>query len=95
MAVIVNPTYKLAEILFRFDQLVIDGIVNGAGKLTLALAWLNEKFDIYVVDGAVNGTGYVSMFFGRNIRKTQTGQLQTYALVVFLGAVVFIFIKLI
>jgi len=35
------------------------------------------------------------MFIGRNLRKIQTGQLQTYALVVFLGAVVFIFIKLI
>ena len=26
------PTYKLSEFLFRFDQIVIDGIVNGAGK---------------------------------------------------------------
>ncbi|OGC94768.1 MAG: hypothetical protein A2W25_03130 [candidate division Zixibacteria bacterium RBG_16_53_22] len=95
MAVIVNPTYRLSEFLFTFDQLVIDGMVNGAGKLTLALSWLHEKFDTYVVDGAVNGAGYMSMFFGRNIRKTQTGQLQTYALVVFLGAVVFIFIMLI
>jgi len=95
MATIINPTYKLASFLFRFDQLVIDGIVNGAGKLTMALSWLHEKFDIYVVDGAVNGAGYISMFFGRNMRKIQTGQLQTYALVVFLGAVVFIFIKLI
>ena len=95
MAVIVDPTYKLSEFLFKFDQLVIDGIVNGAGKLTLVLSWLNERFDTYVVDGAVNGAGYMSMFFGRHIRKIQTGQLQTYALVVFLGAVVFIFIKLI
>jgi NADH-quinone oxidoreductase subunit L len=95
MAAIVNPTYKLAEFLFRFDQVIIDGVVNGAGKVTLALSWLNELFDIYVVDGAVNGAGYISMFFGKNIRKMQTGQLQTYALVVFLGAVVFLFIKLI
>jgi NADH-quinone oxidoreductase subunit L len=95
MAAIVNPTYKLSSFLFRFDQLVIDGMVNGAGKFTMFLSWAHHLFDTYVVDGAVNGAGYVSMFFGRNIRKTQTGQLQTYALVVFLGAVVFIFIKLI
>jgi NADH-quinone oxidoreductase subunit L len=95
MAIIINPTYKLADFLFRFDQVAIDGLVNGAAKVTLALSWLNEIFDTYVVDGAVNGAGYISVFFGKNIRKIQTGQLQTYALVVFLGAVVFMFIKLI
>lgn len=95
MAAVVNPTYKLADILFRFDQIVIDGAVDGAAKVTLALSWLSELFDIYVVDGAVNGAGYISVFFGKNIRKIQTGQLQTYALVVFLGAVVFLFIKFI
>jgi NADH-quinone oxidoreductase subunit L len=78
MATVINPTYWFMEVLFKFDQLVIDGIVNGFGKV-----------------GAVNGAGYISMFFGRHIRKIQTGQLQTYALVVFLGAVVFMFIKLI
>jgi NADH-quinone oxidoreductase subunit L len=95
MAAIVNPTYKLADFLFGFDQIIIDGIVNGAARVTLALSWLNEIFDTYVVDGAVNGAGYISIFFGKNIRKIQTGQLQTYALVIFLGAVVFMFIKLI
>jgi NADH-quinone oxidoreductase subunit L len=95
MAVIVNPTYKLTEFLFKFDLLIIDGMVNGAGKLTLFFSWIHEVFDTYVVDGAVNGAGYISMFFGRHIRKIQTGQLQTYALVVFIGAVVFMFIKLI
>ncbi len=95
MAAVVNPTYRLAEFLFRFDQVIIDGIVNGAGHVTLALSWIHERFDIYVVDGAVNGAGYLSMFIGRHIRKLQTGQLQTYALWVFFGAVVFMFIKLI
>jgi NADH-quinone oxidoreductase subunit L len=95
MAVVVNPTYRLSEYLFKFDLYVIDGIVNGSAKLTLLLSWLYERFDTYVVDGAVNGAGYLSMFFGRNIRRIQTGQLQTYALVVFLGAVVLIFMKLI
>jgi len=95
MATVINPTYRFMEFLFKFDQLVIDGIVNGFGKATLFTSWIHERFDTYVVDGAVNGTGYASMFFGRHIRKIQTGQLQTYALFVFLGVVVFMFIKLI
>lgn len=95
MATIINPTYWLMEILYTFDQRVIDGAVNGAGKITLLVAWLHEMFDIYVVDGTVNGLGYISIFFGKHIRKIQTGQLQTYALFVFLGAVVFMFIRLI
>ena len=95
MATVINPTYWFMEFLFKFDLLVIDGIVNGFGKVTLFTSWIHERFDTYVVDGAVNGAGHMSMFFGRHIRKIQTGQLQTYALFVFLGVVVFIFIKLI
>ena len=95
MATIVNPVYALMEKLFRFDQIVIDGAVNGAGRLTLLWSWVKERFDTIVVDGAVNGTGYLSLAAGRLIRKTQTGQLQTYALVIFLGAVVLIFMKFI
>jgi NADH-quinone oxidoreductase subunit L len=95
MATIIKPTYWLMELLFKFDLLIIDGIVNGFGKVTLFTSWIHERFDTYVVDGAVNGAGYMSMFFGRHVRKIQTGQLQTYALFIFLGAVVFMFIKLI
>jgi NADH-quinone oxidoreductase subunit L len=95
MATIVNPTYRLMEILFKFDMVVIDGMVNGVGKLTLLWSWAKERFDTIVVDGAVNGVGYLSLAMGRAIRKTQTGQLQTYALVIFLGAVILIFMKFI
>lgn len=95
MTIIINPTYWLMEILFKFDQIVIDGMVNGVGKLTLLWSWAKERFDTYVVDGAVNGLGYMSLSMGRAIRKTQTGQLQTYALVIFLGAVILIFMKFI
>jgi NADH-quinone oxidoreductase subunit L len=95
MRVLINPTYKFSEFLFRFDQVVIDGIVNGTGKLTLLWSWTQEWFDTHVVDGAVNGSGYLSLAMGKAIRRTQTGQLQTYALVVFIGAVILIFVKFI
>jgi len=95
MATIINPVYYLMEKVFRFDLVVIDGAVNGAGKLTLWWSWAKERFDTYVIDGAVNGAGYLSLAAGRFFRKTQTGQLQTYALVIFLGAVVLIFWKII
>jgi len=94
-AVIINPVYNLMEKMFRFDLAVIDGAVDGVGKLTLWWSWAKERFDTIVVDGAVNGLGYLSLGMGNIIRKTQTGQLQTYALVVFLGAVVLIFMKFI
>jgi NADH-quinone oxidoreductase subunit L len=95
MATIVNPVYNLMEKLFRFDLAVIDGAVNGVGKLTLWWSWAKERFDTYIVDGAVNGAGWVSLAMGKAFRKIQTGQLQTYALVIFLGAVVLIFWKFI
>jgi len=93
MATIINPVYYIMEKVFRFDVLVIDGAVNGVGKLTLLWSRAKERFDTYVIDGAVNGAGYLSLAMGRIIRKTQTGQLQTYALVIFLGAIILIFMK--
>jgi NADH-quinone oxidoreductase subunit L len=63
--------------------------------MTLWWSWAKERFDTIIVDGAVNGAGYISLALGKAIRRTQTGQLQTYALVIFIGAVILIFMKFI
>lgn len=83
------------EKMYKFDRVVIDGAVNGAGKVTLWWAWAKERFDVYIIDGAVNGAGWIAMALGKVLRRTQTGQVQTYAMVIFLGAVILIFWKII
>jgi NADH-quinone oxidoreductase subunit L len=83
---IVQPVLRLAEILRRFDLGIIDGIVNGVGLLTRdVIAAASRWIDTYIVDGAVNLVGLVIKKVGDGIRYIQTGQVQSYALAIFLG----------
>ncbi len=62
-ATVVRGTIFLADLLFAFDAGVIDGLVNLAGKATVAFSTLNERFDNYVVDGLVNLAGKATVAF--------------------------------
>ena len=94
-AIIIRPLFKLADFLFKkFDQGVIDWLVNAAGNFTMFLSWFWELFDTYIVDGAVNGLGYVVRGTGAGIRRVQTGQLQNYAFIIFFGIVLIILLKI-
>ena len=44
-------------------------------------------FDIYIIDGIINLIGLTTRGCGSALRRTQTGQLQTYALVFFFAIV--------
>ncbi|MEW5766674.1 MAG: NADH-quinone oxidoreductase subunit L [bacterium] len=63
-------------------------------RLTLALAWLSSLFDQYVIDGLVNGTAWTTVALGRGIRTFQTGLVQNYILIIFMGMLVFLLAKL-
>jgi NADH-quinone oxidoreductase subunit L len=79
---IVQPTKRLAQWLYRFDDLwVIDPIVDGAGRLGFRISEISRWFDTHVVDAAVNGVGAVTGQFGNAVRKLQTGEVQNYLLV--------------
>ncbi len=62
-ATVVRGVILLGDLLFAFDQGVIDGLVNLTGKATVAFATINERFDTYVIDGLVNlaGKGAVAL----------------------------------
>ncbi|MGE4271529.1 MAG: NADH-quinone oxidoreductase subunit L [Desulfitobacterium sp.] len=70
--------YYIDEIYLWFIHKVMDGIV------AKVLYW----FDLYIIDGIVNGLAFLTRGSGRVLRKTTTGQLQTYALVFFFAVVV-------
>lgn len=92
--VIIRPLLAFCKFMWSFDNVVIDGIVNGVAKLTLLLAWLHDLFDKYIVDGIVNGSGYTIWGIGSMIRQAQTGRVQNYAFVIFGGVVVALAIML-
>ena len=80
--VFVKGTQRLANWLFRFDDLwVIDPIVDGVGKFGRWLSEIGRWFDYRIVDAAVNGIGAVTGWLGSAVRVIQTGKAQNYLLV--------------
>ncbi|HBW37589.1 NADH-quinone oxidoreductase subunit L [Desulfosporosinus sp. BICA1-9] len=76
--------YKVLKNKYYVDELylwIIHNLMDGLGKV---LYW----FDIYIVDGVVNGLALITRGSGKVLRRTNTGQLQTYAMVFFIAVVV-------
>jgi len=72
-----------------FNQRILDGIVDNAGKgSVLAGRGVYKYFDQAVVDGVVNGSGVASEEAGQGLRKMQTGRVQQYAALMFAGAAI-------
>ena len=75
---IINPTVKLAYLLNRTDQRVVDGLVNGVGITTVVLAQLTRVFDRLGIDGIVNGMAWLAGRLGQLTRSIQNGRAQSY-----------------
>lgn len=75
------------RLLSRLDQTVIDGGVNGAGRLARLAGSISSWWDRWVVDGLVRLTGWTVRLSSYPVRLIQTGSVQLYALV-FLGGLV-------
>ena len=79
-------TLLLSAICAWFDATIVDGIVNGAARLTVTLSWLDGLFDDYVVDKLVNVLADRTYDLGARLRRVQTGNINAY-LYVIVGAV--------
>ena len=91
--VLVALTVWKARLLAQFDGIIVDGIVNGVGRLTRDfLAVFIGSFDNRVVDGIVNRVAQVTWAVGGRVRRIQTGAIQTYLFVVLAGIVLLILI---
>jgi len=86
--IIINPSLRLAALLNRADQRVIDGAVNGVGVSGVVLAHLTGGFDRYVVDGTVNGAAWLAGRLGQLTRRMQNGRVQSYITAAVVGLLV-------
>jgi NADH-quinone oxidoreductase subunit L len=86
----VIPFLHVSRFSWLIDRSLIDGIVNLAGWLTVRLAAVYRLFDLYIVDGLVNLCAWVTKRLGGSMRYLQTGQVQSYILAVFVGAIVIV-----
>jgi NADH-quinone oxidoreductase subunit L len=78
--------YKLLKNKYYIDEIYLWLIRNVMdGIIAKALYW----FDLYIIDGIINGIALTVRGTARGLRRTTTGQLQTYALVFFFAVVVF------
>ncbi|MBK9796767.1 MAG: hypothetical protein IPP58_09765 [Holophagaceae bacterium] len=68
-------------------------MVNGAARATLLWAELMHWVDEYLVDGAVDLTEYIVQETSGVFRGLQSGRVQHYAFVMFLGFLVFAVVK--
>jgi NADH-quinone oxidoreductase subunit L len=73
----------IARVSYWINQHVIDGVVNGAGRLARRVATAAYAVDQEGVDGAYNGLARETGVSGGLLRRVQTGRLQWYALVLF------------
>ncbi|OQA58228.1 MAG: NADH-quinone oxidoreductase subunit L [Candidatus Omnitrophica bacterium ADurb.Bin277] len=87
---IIRPFTALGEVLYRFDAKVIDGSVNGVGAGAMWLGAVKNWIDKYIVDGLVNFMGTLTCFLNSIVKRLQTGFVQNYLLIAFLGFLAFI-----
>ena len=92
-AALIEPIKRFSAQLWSFDTWVVDGVVNGAARATLIWAGLMNWVDEYLVDGAVDLVEYFVQETSGVFRGLQTGRVQNYAFVMFLGFLVFAFWK--
>ena len=88
-ALFVNRTKNLGNGLAAFDLAVVDGGVNGVGWSTRMSAELSRLWDIWVIDGFVNVVGFGTKLLSYPVRVVQSGVVQTYALFIVLGVLLF------
>jgi NADH-quinone oxidoreductase subunit L len=70
------------------NRYYVDHLYNWiVGQVVLGIAWLTTRFDTLIIDGAVNGIGAALVAAAGGLRRAQTGQVQTYAWVLFAGAI--------
>src|ERR1051325_8670022 len=82
----------LGEASSWFDAHIIDGLVNGAGRITRVFSTISKWFDKWIIDGiGVNGPAIVARALSYPARALQWGLVQWYALVMVIGLVGFVF----
>ncbi len=93
-SVVVENLLRTTRFMAGFDELVVDGIVNGVAILTRATATINGFIDKLFVDGAVNLVGNIIIAGGNRMRRLQTGQIQQYLYVLGAGVTIIVIVGL-
>ena len=81
----------VSKSLAWFDGTVVDGIVNLSAQVTRFAGYVTGIFDNVVIDGFVNLVARVTEYSGGQLRKLQTGNIQSYIVFVLAGILLLLF----
>jgi len=73
---VINPLKRVYQFLYSIDRWVVDGLVNLAGYVSVALAKLAGLLDAAIVDGIVNEVAWASQTTGKGFSLMQSGRIQ-------------------
>jgi NADH-quinone oxidoreductase subunit L len=93
-ATVIAATWLSARGLWSVDRTVVDGAVNGTGRLTLIGSFFSAFTDRTFVDGLVNFVGRLIQEGSHVFRRLQTGLVQNYALLMLFGIFAFVSVYL-
>ena len=88
-ALFINRAKDVGNVAAAFDLAVVDGAVNSAGWTTRFTAEVSRLWDLWVIDGLVNILAFAVKVLSYPVRVLQTGVVQSYALLIVLGLLVF------
>ena len=83
----VRPALVFAHWITAFDRAVVDGVVNGCAKWTVAFSRLDGKFDLGIVDGLINLVADAVFNGGVALKRLQTGWLRGYVMMIAIGSI--------
>jgi NADH-quinone oxidoreductase subunit L len=89
-ATVISGTMGSARGLWAVDRNVVDGAVNGSGRVTVISSWFSGLTDRTIVDGLVNLVGSIVQESSYVFRRLQTGLVQNYALLMLFGIFAFV-----
>lgn len=87
MWVVNNPVSNFGRLTERISFNYVPGFL-------FKLVPLCGIFDLYVIDGIVNGVASLTKLTGSGLRQLQTGLVQNYMLIIFIGILGFLLTKL-
>lgn len=85
---------KISKLASQVDTKIIDKLAVAPAILGQKASQIAERFDIRIVDGIVNGIGWLTQKAGKKLRPFQTGDVQFYALIMFIAAAILIILIL-
>ncbi|PWG81621.1 NADH-quinone oxidoreductase subunit L [Pararcticibacter amylolyticus] len=91
--VLVSGFVSVSRLVYRFDRVVVDGLVNIFARAAKALSVMAAWTDRNIVDRIVNGAAYLTGQGGRFFGHFQTGRLQHYFVTMLLVVLAFFIYK--